>query len=132
MAELDRSELIGLLDKLGAADDGEVLAAARGVHARVSEAGLAWGEVLRPVLGGYDDADDLAEDDLPEDDEAPVAPILGDKAEDGKLIDQLLARKGLSREMRQSLAELKRGLSDGTTDATDRRYIRALAKRLGV
>jgi hypothetical protein len=126
MAELDRSEVVSLLERLGAESDQEVLAAARSLHAHMVEAGTTWDDVLRPA------ALETAEDDDPaEEVNEPVRPILGDKADDAKIIDQLLARKGLSKEMRQSLADLKRGLGDGSTDATDRRYIRALARRLG-
>jgi hypothetical protein len=126
MAELDRSEVVSLLERLGAESDQEVLAAARSLHAHMVEAGTTWDDVLRPA------ALETAEDDDPaEEVHEPVRPILGDKADDAKIIDQLLARKGLSKEMRQSLADLKRGLGDGSTDATDRRYIRALARRLG-
>jgi hypothetical protein len=135
MADLDRGEIIGMLERLGAAEDQEVLTAARSLHARVSEAGVKWDDLLRGPASDGDDAEDEAEEaeeaeEVKESPPVAAAPLPNDKAEDAKIIDQILVRKGLSKEMRQSLAELKRGLGDGSTDAADRRYIRALAKRL--
>ena len=130
MAELDRSEMLGLLERLGAADDQEVLASARSLNARVAEAGLTWDDLLRANPRSLESVD--ADEDLNDEDAGPQPVVVGEKADDAKLIDQILARKGVSKEMRQSLAELKRGLSDGTTDASDRRYIRALARRMDV
>ena len=57
---------------------------------------------------------------------------LADKAEAARIIDRLLARKNLSSNLREDLAEFKRTLSDGSFDEVDSRYVRALAKRLGV
>ncbi len=132
MADLNRSEIVGLLERLGAADDQEVLSAARGLHARLAEAGVQWDDLVGPMQSADVEADDLHDDaDIEEKAAAPPQPAPGDKSDDARIIDQILARKGLSKEMRQSLAELKRGLSDGSTDAADRRYIRALARRLG-
>jgi len=130
MAELDRSEMLGLLERLGAADDQEVLASARSLNARIAEAGLTWDDLLRANPRSLESVD--ADEDLNDEDAGPQPVVVGEKADDAKLIDQILARKGVSKEMRQSLAELKRGLSDGTTDASDRRYIRALARRMDV
>ena len=58
-------------------------------------------------------------------------PSAADRAEAGRLVDRLLARKNLSGNMREELADLKRSIADGSLDAMDNRYIRALAKRLG-
>jgi len=130
MAELDRSEVLGLLERLGSADDQEVLASARSLNARIGEAGLTWDDVLRanPHRLEIDGDENFHDDDAA----GPELIVVGDKADDAKLIDRILARKGLSKELRESLAELKRGLNDGTTDASDRRYIRALARRMDV
>ena len=51
--------------------------------------------------------------------------------ETARLIDRLL-RKGVSDDLREDLTEMKRQLADGSLDQEDRRYVRALAKRLGV
>jgi hypothetical protein len=49
-----------------------------------------------------------------------------------RLIGRLMAKKDISDNLRQELTDLKRSVADGSIDATDRRYVRALAKRLGV
>ena len=51
MPDLDRADLLDLLGQLGAPDDADVLAAARALHGKVSEAGLTSMEfVLRFTL----------------------------------------------------------------------------------
>ncbi len=57
--------------------------------------------------------------------------VSADNAEALRLIERL-QRKGVSETLREELAEMKRNIADGSFDAMDRRYLRALAKRLGV
>ncbi len=59
------------------------------------------------------------------------SPASPDAAETTRLIDRLL-RKGVSENLREDLTEMKRQLATGELDQEDRRYLRALAKRLGV
>jgi hypothetical protein len=137
MANLDRPGIVELLGRLGAEDDATVLAAARELNAKVSQSGLTWNELLRANLDVADaDADAEQEDALGDETEAPAEQAGGlsaaDKAEALRLIDRLLARKTLSSTLREDLADLKRGIADGSFDAMDSRYVRALAKRLGV
>jgi hypothetical protein len=54
-----------------------------------------------------------------------------ERSETARLIERLLARKDLSSNLREELAEMKRTVADGPLDAMDSRYLRALAKRLG-
>jgi hypothetical protein len=54
-----------------------------------------------------------------------------DKNEATRLIDRLLARTTLSDTLRDDLVAMKRSIVEGTFDAMDRRYVSALAKRLG-
>ena len=122
MTDLDRAGLIELLDRLGGENDAAVLDAARALHRRAAESGLTWDDIIRPDP-------DLEDEPL---DEAPV-PVETDPntAEVARLIERLL-RKGVSDASRQDLAEMKRQIADGTLDADDARYVRALARRLGV
>jgi hypothetical protein len=123
MTSLDRTVLIGLLERLGSEDDATVLEAARTLNRTISEAGASWDELIALEL----DDDEL--EDAPEADTAiPDSP---DGAETLRLIDRLL-RKGVSETLREDLLDMKGKLADGTLDQGDRRYIRAVAKRLGV
>jgi uncharacterized protein YbjT (DUF2867 family) len=130
MQNPDRNRFIELLGRLGAENDETVLGAARELDRTVKEAGLDWDGLLRP--------DDAAEAE-PEVDtpvamepEAPSAPaVRGDRGEDMKIVERLLARKGLSDTLRSDLEEFKRNIREGTFDKMDADYIRALAKRLG-
>lgn len=153
MAELDRDQFIDLLNRLGDPDDQVALEAARRLHTSVVESGHSWNDLLHPGGDGTAsppvassaiaddertvdepeaaDADDSAEAETEaEAEEAPALPL--DKSEDGRLLERLSARKGLSKTMRDELRDLRRSHAEGGLDAMDRRYIRALAKRLGV
>jgi hypothetical protein len=102
---LDRAEMIELLERLGAEDDAEALAAARTIHARIVASGVPWDVLLVPEDGGpprdaYDDEEDEEEDadeeedeDEDEDEEEPAAeddPV--DEAEDDEAEDDGRAR----------------------------------------
>lgn len=148
MAELDRGQFVELLNRLGSEDDQVVLLAARELHGAVSEAGLTWNDLLHPGADGtvappaaidrsgevalHEDDDDLDDGDAEALSEAAELPVLPpDLSEDGRILERLLARKGLSKTMREELRDLRRSQAEGGLDAMDRRYIRALAKRLG-
>ena len=137
MASLDRPAIIELLGRLGAESEQTVVQAARELHAKVGESGLTWDDLLRPDLE-IGDADAERQDaslDVASDADQPVetegALSAADKAEAARLIDRLLARKNLSSNLREDLADFKRAIADDSFDATDSRYVRALAKRLG-
>jgi hypothetical protein len=120
MTTIDRAALIDLLDRLGSDDDAAVLEAARALHRKAAESGLTWDDLIR-----LDEADgEPAKDDVP-----LASPP--DADETTRLIDRLL-RKDLSENLREDLTEMKRQLADGSLDQEDRRYVRAVAKRLGV
>lgn len=120
MTGVDRDALIELLDRLGSADDATVLEAARALHRKAAESGLSWDELLRM------DDDEPAADEVEE-----AVPASPDADETTRLIDRLL-RKGVSESLREDLTEMKRQLAEGSLDQDDRRYVRAVAKRLGV
>ena len=120
MTNVDRAALIDLLDRLGSDDDATVLEAARALHRKAAESGLSWDDLIRLD----------AADDEPTVDDVPVASP-PDADETTRLIERLL-RKGVSDDLREDLTEMKRQLADGSLEQEDRRYVRALAKRLGV
>jgi hypothetical protein len=136
MANVDRAGMMELLERLGAESDETVLQAARELNRKLVESGLTWDDLLRLDAGAAAAAPDAAEpvetapaaaaEPAQADGEASAA----DKAEAIRLIDRLLARK-ISDALREDLTDLKGAIADGSFDAMDARYIRALAKRLG-
>jgi len=119
MENVDRAALIELLDRLGSNDDATVLEAARALHRKAAESGLSWDDLIRLDRT----------DDEPAADAAPLTSP--DADETTRLIERLL-RTDLSENLREDLAEMKRQLADGELDQEDRRYVLAVAKRLGV
>jgi hypothetical protein len=123
MSEFDRAGLIELLERLGSADDATVLEAARALHRKTEEAGLSWDELIRP------DEEDPVGGTV---EELPRAAIADpDTAEVTRLIERLL-RKGVSETLRDDLTEMKQQIASGTLEPEDARYVRALARRLGM
>jgi hypothetical protein len=102
-----------------------VLEAARALHRKAAESGLSWDDLIR--LDRSEEADITSDVD----EALEPAALSPDAAETTRLIDRVL-RKGVSESTREDLVEMKRQLADGSLDADDRRYVRALAKRLGV
>jgi hypothetical protein len=125
MTDVDRAALIELLDRLGSDDDAIVLEAARALHRKAAESGVSWDDLIR--LDRSEEADTTSDAD----EALEPAALTPDAAETTRLIDRVL-RKGVSESTREDLIEMKRQLADGSLDADDRRYVRALAKRLGV
>lgn len=136
-----RSEIIELLNRLGADDDAEALAAARSLNHAVRDAGLQWDELLvpdstsapspeepasSPSPDEHVEADDS--DDMLEATETPAS----NPEEDLRLIDRLLDRDGLAEETREDLSSFRTEAKEGRLTEMDSRYIRALAKRLGI
>ena len=139
MAGLDRTDIVQLLGRLGAQEQDTVVEAARELHRKVSESGLTWDDLLRARLepagtrhdaeGDDAAADEPLHDEPVEDGGAASSP---DTAEATRLIGRLLARKDISDVLREDSTEMKRSIAEGSFEAMDRRYVRALAKRLGV
>ena len=132
---LQRDELIALLDRLGSEDDAEALEAARQAHARIAAAGVSWEDLLVP----QDSADEAAEDSEEADAEEEEADAAEDEppgtaaeknAESLALIRQLLARKDISEELRAELEGYKTDIAEGEFIEADRKYLRAVHKRL--
>jgi hypothetical protein len=134
MASLDRQSIVELLGRLGEDNEQTVVQAARELHAKVADSGLTWNDLLRPeseIAGADADVSPDATSDADRPAETAGEPSAADKAEVARLIERLLARQNLSSTLREDLADIKGTIVDGTFDATDSRYVRALAKRLG-
>jgi len=146
MEGVDRDDLIDLLEQLGSAGDAEVLAAARELHRRVSEADLTWDDLLAWPDEDEDEDEEGFESEPEEDEEAaaedegepPIAarrPAAGAPADirnlgDEALIDRILGECDLSSETRRDLLDLKADIGRGEFTDMDRSYIRALYERL--
>ena len=137
---LERDTVIDLLDKLGSEQDEDVLAAARALHAQITEAGMSWQDLLvgdeaaapdEPSIDEpMDETDDDDTDDIGDDTPEPATKFVGDESKTPALIDKLLAREGNSEEFRAELEEYKSDLAKGDFEPSDHRYIQALYERL--
>ncbi len=137
---IPREDMIELLNRLGGDQDGDVLEAAREVHARITAADMTWDELLVPDhADDDDDSDESDESDAIEssdpDEEtnepAGAAGAAGAKdAESLALIDKLLAMRGISADLREELKDYKTDIAEGEFETRDHRYIRAVHARL--
>ncbi len=126
MPFMDRDSFIALLDKLGDGDDASCLAAAREIHQRMQAANLKWSDLLAPVGGRDDDDADEPADNGGEPLDRSAEPI----TEDFALIDRLLARSGLSEDMRDELTGMREDIGSGQFTTRDRKYLQSLEARL--
>ena len=126
---LERDNVVELLNRLGSDQDEDVLEAARQVHAQVTAAGMTWEDLLVPDAPD-DDGDDVEYQDT--ENEAPEPPaVAAEKDADSlALIDDLLAKSGISEAMREELEYYKSDIADGEFVEADRRYLRAVHERL--
>ena len=153
---LERDDIIRLLERLGNEPDEEVLEAARQVHARITAAGMTWDDLLVPDQAAddtedtgdtddtddSDDADDIDDSDDTDDADAagyedledesaePAAETAGKNAESLTLIDKLLAKSGISTDLREELKGYKADIAEGDFEEADRQYLRAISERL--
>ena len=131
----EREALLARLERLGGGDDADVLAAAREIAAQVAEQDLDWDELIEPEdppeMGLAEAGPDESGED-PGDVDAGGEPLPeGDGSEEMALLDKLLARRTLARDTREELREMRGEAAKGGLDPMDRRYVRALARRLG-
>lgn len=126
--ELDRDNLIGLLEKLGAERDEDVLSAARAIGAQVAASGQTWDQLLTEAEMPEADWDAPDEADV----EAAASPgeaAAGDR-EALSLIAKLLAKPGLYEGTRQELEGYKEDIAEGEFTGADRKYLRSLHARM--
>ncbi len=150
---LERDEVVGLLKKLGSEPDEDVLEAARQVHARITAAGMTWDDLLVPDEGAEDtedtddtndsddaddtddiddadSADDTGYEDLEDESAETTAETAGKNAESLTLIGKLLAKSGISQDLREELEGYKADIAEGDFVEADRRYLQAISARL--
>lgn len=138
---LERNQVIELLDKLGSEQDEDVLAAARMLHGQIIESGMGWEDLLvgdepageeetQDDTFPDEDNEDDQYDDIAEDTVEPDTTFTGDETRTLSLIEKLLARDGISSELRKELEEYKTDISGGEFQSGDHRYVHALYARL--
>ena len=128
MANLDRPGIVELLGRLGAEDDATALAAARELNAKVSQSGLTWDQLLRADLdtaGAETEHEDAPRDETEEPAEEAGELSAADKAEALRLIDRLLARKGV----RARCARTSPSSSAASPTAASTRWTAAMSAR---
>lgn len=126
--ELDRENLIGLLEKLGAERDEDVLSAARAISAQVAGSGQSWDQLLAEPEAPDGDWDAAGEAE--EDEKAPPEEATASDREALSLIAKLLAKRGLYEGTRQELEGYKEDIAAGDFTSADRKYLRTLHARL--
>lgn len=131
-----REQLIELLRGLASDDPDLVVDHARRASALVEATGLDWSEVVAAPRGGRDVFTpdfDHGDFDLDEED-GDSAPSPLDTADDsvGRTLRRLLDLDVLSDETRADIEGFAADLAAGNLDEQDRRYVQALAARLGV
>jgi hypothetical protein len=109
MPNTDRAGFLVLLERLGSADDAEVLQSAREIARRLAASGMTWEDLLKP----------------------PAAPAIEITGDDAVLIDRLLAHPDVSEGTREELHEFRRDLAQGDFNPADRKYLYDLARRIG-
>ena len=146
---LERDAVIGLLKRLGSDRDEDALEAARQVHSQITAAGMTWEDLLVPhEVPEDDDTDDVTDtdDDTDTDDVTDTGDAETEDAEDETpdppaetarkdtdsiaLIDKLLAKSGISEDLREELKGYKTDIAEGEFQEADRRYLRAISARL--
>ncbi len=126
---LERDNIIELLKRLGSDQDEAVLEAARQVHAQITVAGMTWEDLLVPDVAA-DDGDDVEYQDTEDETPEPPAETAKKDADSLALIDELLAKTGISEDLHEELENYKTDIAEGQFEEADRRYVRAVHGRL--
>jgi hypothetical protein len=126
---LERDNVIELLKRLGSDEDEAVLEAARQVHAQITVAGMTWEDLLAPDVAA-DDGDDVEYQDTEDEAPEPPAETAKKNADSLALIDELLAKTGISVDLHEELENYKTDIAKSQFEEADRRYVRAVHGRL--
>lgn len=126
MADLDRDELLAALSRLDDSDDASAAEAARAASTLLSEAGLAWSDIIVPAAT----IAALAEPPAAASETATPANAATNTDDALVLIDKLLARDSLYEGTRDDLLAYKEDIAEGTFDDSDLAYLNALYARV--
>ena len=127
--DLERSEVVELLRRLGETEDEVVLQAARDLHEKISRAGYDWDTLLAP-----DDDDEISDendnDDYDEEDSASFSTTASETGKSLALIESLLSNKDISDSLRDELQGYKEDIGENDFTESDAAYMATLAARL--
>jgi len=138
--ELDRDNIIRLLNQLGSDNDEEIMTSARALHTQVSDANVDWNDLLVGLSEPETETEPETEPETEtETDEDPQEnEVSGDNnkgktlndSEATKIIDKLLSNTYISEYLKEELEDYKIDIAEGELEASDRSYLISLNKRL--
>jgi spore cortex formation protein SpoVR/YcgB (stage V sporulation) len=133
-AELDRENIIRLLNQLGSDKDEEILTSARALHAQIKGADADWHDLLVGEEAEAEAEAEAEDTEEPEQEEEKTDDNKnGEKLSDAdalKIIDKLLSKEDASEYLKEELDDYKEDISEGEFEASDRSYLISLNKRL--
>ena len=77
-----------------------------------------------------DDAEDAGYEDLEDESAEPAAETAAKNAESLTLIGKLMAKSGISQDLREELKGYKADIAEGDFEEADRQYLQAISERL--
>jgi len=126
--DLDRDNIIRLLNQLGSDKDEDILTSARALNAQMTGANADWNDLL------VGQAEPVAEEEVVVEEEDTSEDSNNGKSlsdvEAIKIIDRLIAKEDITEYMKEELEDYKTDIADGEFQASDRSYLLALNKRL--
>ena len=131
-AELDRENIIRLLNQLGSESDEEILTSAGALQEQIRGAGADWNDLLVGQDMPEAEIEAEPENTNQKKDKAENSKnitVLSD-AEASKIIDKLLLKEDISEYLKEELEDYKEDIKEGEFEASDRSYLISLNKRL--
>jgi hypothetical protein len=136
--ELDRDNIIRLLNQLGSDNDEEIMTSARALHTQVSDANVDWNDLLVGLSEPETETEPETEPETETDEDPQENEVSGDNnkgktlndSEATKIIDKLLSNTYISEYLKEELEDYKIDIAEGELEASDRSYLISLNKRL--
>jgi hypothetical protein len=138
-ANLDRENIIRLLNQLGSDNDEEVMTSARALNAQVKGADADWNDLLvsedepEPEPEKAEQAEEPKQEEPKQEEKRVNKNTNGQELSDTdaiKIIDKIISKENISEYLKEELEDYKRDISEGEFEASDRSYLISLNKRL--
>lgn len=131
-AELDRENIIRLLNQLGSKSDEEILTSARALQEQIKGAGADWNDLLvgqdTPEAEIEAEPENIDQKKDTTEDSKNITEL--SDAEASKIIDKLLSKEDITEYLKEELEDYKEDIKEGEFEASDRSYLISLNKRL--